>query len=521
MTAVLAVLALWHFTYVLEGAAATGDGFLRSGYAVLALGAVALSAMAGILWLAGPYRFEAVLAAVMLLMGIVSLRTLPGLSAPDEPTHYITAYHLSDRLMLQEADDEEGHVYIRAEDFALEDLDDEIDDFKAGLTDGTLILGQDMTERTYREIHEWKQLHPREEGTAVSYQPRLETTPLVYLPQALGITLARLLGFNPIGLVTLGRFFNLLAFTAMLYFSVRRMPFGKEVTAACALLPMTVHLAASMSYDAMLIALSWLYIAHVLYFAYEKETLGWKDIAVLAVILAVLAPCKLVYGILVLLLLLIPRDKFKDRKLYACLWAVCAAGVIISLLLVNAAIIAGYAQEEENVLAWAGEAGYTMAYCVRHPLRVLRIVYDTAVWQAEYYHLTMLGSYLGNADPSLDVPYLVVAALGVFLLLLPLKKPGDARELSGKDRIVIAGTALLLTGMLMGSMLIGWTPLSSPVILGVQGRYFLPVLPAVLLLARNRTVVLSRDVSRELLYLTVCCGAYAFLRLYSMITLHI
>ena len=90
-----------------------------------------------------------------------------------------------------------------------------------------------------------------------------------------------------------------------------------------------------------------------------------------------------------------------------------------------------------------------------------------------------------------------------------------------REKIVISVTCLLLTGMLMGSMLIGWTPLSSDIILGVSGRYLLPVLPALLMLLKNNTVLLKRDISAQLLYVIVCCDAAAFIRLFAMVCLKV
>ena len=43
-------------------------------------------------------------------------------------------------------------------------------------------------------------------GLRVSRQPSVRTTPLAYMPQALGFTLARILGLNSIALLYLGRF---------------------------------------------------------------------------------------------------------------------------------------------------------------------------------------------------------------------------------------------------------------------------------------------------------------------------
>ena len=91
------------------------------------------------------------------------------------------------------------------------------------------VLGQELTEETYRFIREKGLAGSGEEGEAVSYQLPVRTTPLAYLPQALGITLARLLGLGGLGLLYMGRLFNLLFLAGMGYLAMRRMPFGKEV----------------------------------------------------------------------------------------------------------------------------------------------------------------------------------------------------------------------------------------------------------------------------------------------------
>ncbi len=51
-------------------------------------------------------------------------------------------------------------------------------------------------------------------GTTVRFEAPVNTTPVVYLPQALGISFARVLHLGYIPLVYMGRLFNLLAFAA-------------------------------------------------------------------------------------------------------------------------------------------------------------------------------------------------------------------------------------------------------------------------------------------------------------------
>ena len=516
---VLAVLAIWHLTYVIEAINATGDRFLLREYGMLALGLVMLSLLTGITLLCTAYKKEVIWIIAFALLAISSMRVQPGLSAPDEPTHYISAYYWSNVLMLQEPDDEKGKVYIREEDAVLEDLNEERAEVEAGLSEGTEIFGQVLEEKTLKLVHEWD--YDDKVGTTTSILQRMETNPLVYLPAALGISAARTVNAKPLTLLTMGKLFNLIAFMIMVFWAVKRTPIAKNIMMAVTLLPMTVTLASSMSYDAMLIGLSFMFIAEVLYLAYAKDKIGWKDIILPAVILAVMSPCKMVYGIEVLLLLLIPKEKYESKTINFAMWAICIVAVIGSVLAVNLSIISSYASASGNELEWAGEEGYTIAYCLRHPVEVIRMVYDSVIWQGGYWHQTMIGSYLGNCDPEADVPYFVVMILAAILLMMPLAKPNDENVISVRDKIVIAGTGVLLAGMLMGSMLIGWTPFSSSVILGVQGRYFIPILPAILILFRNKLLVFKKDISKELLFIIVCCDAYALIRLYSMIALHV
>ena len=73
----------------------------------------------------------------------------------------------------------------------------------------------------------------------------------------------------------------------------------------------------------------------------------------------------------------------------------------------------------------------------------------------------------------------------------------------------------------MASMLIAWTPISSRVINGVQGRYFLPFLPVLLLACKNDFVVLTKDRNRSILYLMCCLNGYELLRLFATVSMRL
>ena len=89
------------------------------------------------------------------------------------------------------------------------------------------------------------------------------------------------------------------------------------------------------------------------------------------------------------------------------------------------------------------------------------------------------------------------------------------------ERLWIAAVAILVMLLIAGAMLVSWTSRDSMIIEGVQGRYFLPVLPLFLLLIRNETVVLKRDISRGILYTFFCMDAYALLRIFTLACMRI
>lgn len=551
----VALMGLWHYQDVRDGALACGDLWLMKVYPVLAAAVlVSLFVLAwgffgdaqAVLQKSGPHkqeqikslRLEWIYPAAGLLLGLLYLFVLPPLSAPDEISHYVSAYQLSSRMLGQPANDRYGRVLLRPQDAWVEDLEG-IREYEAD-EDGNLQvtkesaednvkLGEVLDESMYQTLWELGisgQYMPERldamGGALVSSQyPPVVTTPLAYVPAAVGISIARLSGMATVPLLYLGRLFNLLFFVGMTWLAMKRLPFGKEVLFGVALLPMTLHLSASFSYDVMILGCMFCFTAVCLDLTYRKEHVDWKDVAVLMLLMAVSGPCKMVYAVMMGLCLLIPVRKFGGWGKWLLAALAVGGAWAVSMYLVNSQIIVSYATETENYVQWAGEPGYSLTLLLHQPLRLVRMFYQTILWQAEHYHLTMIGAYLGNLDKVLDVPYLVVALFTFGLLELAFRKPGESLQMSGRQRIWVCVVCAGCAAVTMASMLIAWTPVSSKVINGVQGRYFLPFLPVLLMALKNNTVVLTKDRNRSILYLMCCLNGYALLRLYSIVSMRL
>lgn len=531
---VLSVLACVHLLDVRAGVLESGDTWQVSRYLVLV--ELGMAAVFGAGWMLfwRKCRLETVFLGAALVFGALYLYILPPLSAPDEARHYISAYQLSNRIMGLPATGEDGKVPIREEDWFAEDS---CRDFEPYMTadgmlatdedgaDGAKVIGQVLTAETYRLIHEkglaWEEPRGGGNGTVLSNHIPVVTTPVAYLAPALGITLARVMGLNCTGLLFMGCFCNLLLFAGVTYLAMRRLPFGKEALFGVALLPMVIQLSASYSYDSFVMAGVFYFTAYCLYLAYEAERVRSADILVLAAVMAAVGPCKMIYTVFMGLCLLIPVRKFQGWGK----WLVSAGCVLaawgLAMFLINSQTVSAYTAGGENYIDWAEEAGYSLGTLLHQPIRCAQLFFNTVVWQSEYWHMTMVGAYLGNIDLVLDVPYLVVALFTLALIGLALRKPGETMVLTGGKRLWVWFLCLLCAGAAMLSMLLSWTPLSSRIICGVQGRYFLPFLPVFLMSVKNDLVVLTKNRNRRLLYLMCGANAYVVMRIYSIVCMRL
>lgn len=535
---ILLFFLLWHSLDLKASVTETGNTWLFGWYAGLGLLVLSASLFLGYeLFIHKKMALEALFVSAVLCLGGIYSLVLPPLSAPDEVSHYISAYELSNRLLGLTAVNEKGLIQIRPEDAWLEDVTDVLaDDGTAeGGEEKPVILGQRLTEETYRRIHGkfsgGKGAVPEETvqnpssgnsvQTAVSYQFSVRTTPLAYVPQALGFVLARLLDLGSLGLLYMGRLFNLLFFAATGFLTLRRLPFGKAAVFAVYLLPMNLHLVSSLSYDVLITAFCGYFTAVCMDLAYKAEQVKLKDVVLLALLLGVMGPCKMVYGVIAGLCLLIPVKKFGGWGR----WTASAAGVLgafgASMAVVNLGTVSMYTQAEDSYIAWAGETGYTFAELLHRPLHVLKMCYDTLSWKGVQLFEGMIGGTLGNQDPVLNTPTVIILALCAVLVVLALKKPGEEIRVSSGNRLWIWFLALLLLGALMFSMLLAWTPRSASMIEGVQGRYLLPFLPAVLLTVRNSRVVRTGSDDRGLLYGVMVMDLYVAVRIFAVVCLRL
>lgn len=411
-----------------------------------------------------------------LFIGTLYMVILPPLSAPDEWAHYTTAYKISNYLVGEEAVNEDGYILVQLE---------EVSGFVEALPDAGEY-------QYYWENYFGKETY---DEMISSGQRGNETFMASYVPQALGITLARVLGLNFATRILFGRMFNLVWSVLAIALAIKWIPFGKKIMFAVAMLPMTLHELASNSYDAWIIAFSMLFIAYCMKLAYEKERVDHKDVAILACLIGLLAPCKIVYAPIIGLCLLIPREKFGSTKKWAISAAIVLGALVIMMLVVNGQVLSWYVEADvaDNYVSHAGEQGYTFTYFLEYPMELPKIMLNSLKISGMRYLKTMLGWRLGQLDANLQIsdPFFVLLIVLVIVFFIPrVDEPRVFRKGNKAWLVVLIGAVAFLT---MFSMLVAWTAISSEVITGVQGRYFLPVLPlGAMVLFQDGNLVMKR-----------------------------
>lgn len=298
--------------------------------------------------------------------------------------------------------------------------------------------------------------------------------PLAYAPQALGIALARLVTPSVLLQLYAARLANLAVWIALVAGAIRVAPFFKLGLALVALAPMSVFVAGTLAVDGLTSGLAFLWGACVLRLA-AGRTVARGTLLMLFVLATALALVKVLYAPLVLLLLAVPAERFGGRRTQRV--------VVAALLLASASAVAGWlAFARADIgqgIAHRGDDALraNAALLLDDPLGVARLVVATAARQCAQWAKQLVDTHWGQ--PLAPAPFLPLWLAAVALALLA--EPRTGTWPSPGQRAIAGATALVtLAGVIVGAFLF-WSPAGE--IAGVQGRYALPLAPAVLIAA--------------------------------------
>ncbi|MDR2624191.1 MAG: DUF2142 domain-containing protein [Methanobrevibacter sp.] len=311
----------------------------------------------------------------------------------------------------------------------------------------------------------------------MSDQSIMSYPPLPYLANALIIKIGEFFNLSALVTMYVCRIINLLIYTAVTYFAVKKIPILKYALLLIALMPTTLYQAAAVSGDSLTMTLSFLVIALFLNLSLNKNKITKRDVFILSASTLALSLTKPSYALIALLFFIIPRNKFKNITsqiktfLYTCL-------APLSILIIwNSAFKHLYPVLNSGFNSYLQVNTYNITFVSSHPLNFLDLLINTTAYKGAELLSTFVVGFGNSGD---NVPLFLIYIYLIVLLLTSVYGVSDLR-VNLKQKIIGFIHFLIVSLTLCVAELITWTPLGSDVIWGLQGRYFIPIAPLLLL----------------------------------------
>ena len=310
-----------------------------------------------------------------------------------------------------------------------------------------------------------------------------------HLPATMGILLGILFGLPTYWVLQMGELASLVFYVLICYIALKLMPIKKELLAMFMFVPIVIQQAGSLSYDAVLIPLCFLFISYVLNLKYTKDNISIKDFVILILIWAVISYIKLPYCFLGLLVFVLPLEKIciqlKEIKINGDVikkWRILAL-LMLSIIMLSVIFVLKSNFWIQLVLTVFAEWKI-----------VIYLLWQTIETWYEFLIVSSIGNF-GWLDTPICFGIAIITYIA-FLIVSLFNSGNDKKNIIKKwDAFVIWGTAVVLT-FFSSIALINHTIMVTlygsesatetynlrealyqiPYIGGLQGRYFIPFL---------------------------------------------
>jgi len=401
-------------------------------------------------------------AVISFIFGVLFMVAVPPFQVPDEGNHFLRSYQISQGNFLSERRDKScgGEVPVSLSIMANKIAGNHVafhPENKQSITD---ILGA-FHIPLERDIKKYAAFS----NTAIY-------SPVPYIPQVTGIVLGKIFDAPPAVLFYLGRVFNLIFSVFLISYSIRIIPIFKNLMFLIALMPVSIHIFASLSPDAATISISFLLTSYILRLACDSEILfaEKQDVIFLMIASALLASCKAAYFPVVFLCFMIPVRKFGNVTHYILF------GLAITVITLCCFFLWGAMAENLVVTHLYGGIPFGMAklFIISHPVGYMEMVLRNLDIYLSFYIYSFIG-VLGWLDTELPVYFIVI--YGITMMVTALMEGKKEIRLSLTERIIIGIIAACCVLLIITSQYFIWTLETDTDIGMAQGRYFIPAAP--------------------------------------------
>lgn len=412
------------------------------------------------------WTIEKIFLLLAVVFGFLYVFILPPFQSVDENMHFFRAYQISQGKFLAH------NLNGKIGDIIPSSLSAFYDDYFPFIKNIDKKLDFQIINSTFaRKIEPTKTQYMEFKNTALY-------SPICYLSQASAINLGKVLSDRLAVAYYLGRLGNLLLYCLLVYLALRTVPFFKLPLFCLALMPMSLSLAGAYTCDVAVLGFNFLWIALLLKCLTNEKPLKFFDKRLLALtITAILIALSKSYILLLPLIFLLPISKFNSKKSYV-MSILTVLMTAFGALIFWSFCIKGLTLNMNNSVA---NSDLQIAFIKSHPIQYIGVLIKTFFVKTPRLFITMIG-VLGWQDSRLDFMTYIIYP---FLIYFGIKADGFNFKLQNWQKAIIAVT--ILTGVIITytSLYIMWTPVGNSVVLGLNGKYFIPLMMPLLLLFKT------------------------------------
>ncbi|MBA3682138.1 MAG: DUF2142 domain-containing protein [Bacteroidetes bacterium] len=411
---------------------------------------------------------------------IVFTSVTPPLQAPDEFNHFYRAYQVSDGQFLPERTSNRlgGEIPVCFNDFM-------VPYFYAATNLKYVLYGLEVEEsgdvRFNDSITEFK-----------DFPNTAYYSPVSYAPQAFAMFIVKQFNCSVSSVYYAGRIGGFLFWLIIMFLVIKIVPVYKWLFTTLILLPMNLYVTNSLSADTVTNCLGLLFISLTLKYAFAENKLTKAQLFLLLIIILLIAMAKVVYVGAIVLLFIIPANKFANK-----LWQYGSIAImfILSFIVVYAwseTIMKFYITYTEYDpkhnfyigLSSCGNYNAQKAYILEHGFYFFTVIYNSIFRHPEQFLIGYVGAF-GQSDIAMkNIVYIISY---IFILFLAVTE-SNKFILGLRQKIIIFIAAFGSFVLLLLSQHLIWDCVGEGIVDMVQGRYLIPIFPLLFILFNNSKI---------------------------------
>ena len=427
---------------------------------------------------ASRHKLIALFVCIAALFGGIFAFTTPLFWGQDELTHFARSYQLSTGKILSEKlndgqyGDDIPEVAIAANTARTTDIINDKSPQHPHLVDA----GAQYEALGAKSINGPKQ--------SVAFTNTVVYSPVAYMPYTVAVKISSILDLSLLHTVIVMRLAGLLSYitlAAIGLFILRKVG-ARWILLSVALLPTALYQASVVSSDGVIIGLTFILTA-----AAVKASLYRQKLTVFerwtGLIAAMLLPLlKITYFPISLLVLLLPATSPAARKRWM-ITKVAALGVTAILVGVWNSLVSDAASSMHLIIGAAGN-GFSgsdqISFILHNPLAPVIAAVATMMTQSLDYALYMIGQ-LSAAMVTIPGVAIGCSVISLALAVILCADKMRVNKKAYKIAAILFAVCLMTAAAIYGTLYLTFTDVGAKRIGGVQGRYFIPLIPLLLI----------------------------------------